>query len=230
MISMAKAGSKSNPQRHFWFVHGARNGYFHAFENEVTAIAQQNSNLNIHFRYSRPEPEDNGKYQSVGYVDADLIKESIAPEIEKIYGSKDAEYFLCGSPPFLQSLREGLKEWGVPEDRVFFESFGGGVKSNNATKSTIAQSTGDVGNAEIVFAKSGKTLNWQDSDGTILEFAEANEIDADFSCRQGICLTCMCKIRKGEVEYEEPPAGTPDEGSVLICVAKPKSSQIVLEL
>lgn len=230
MMSMAKACKNFNSARHLWFVHGARNGKFHAFENEIKAIAQQYPKLKIHFRYSRPEPEDNGKYQSVGYVDAELIKQSIAPEIEKIYGSKDAEYFLCGSPPFLQSLREGLKEWGVPEDRVFFESFGGGGKSNSTSKSTTTQNSADERNAEIVFAKSGKTLTWEDSDGTILEFAEANGIEADYSCRQGICLTCMCKINEGEVEYEEPPAGTPDEGSVLICVAKPKSSKVVLDL
>ena len=230
MMSMAKACQNFNSTRHLWFVHGARNGKFHAFENEIKAIAQQYPKLKIHCRYSRPEPEDHGKYHSVGYVDAELIKQSIAPEIEKIYGSKDAEYFLCGSPPFLQSLREGLKEWVVPEDRVFFESFGGGAKTSAASKSTTAQNTGNTHNAEIVFAKSGKTLNWEDSDGSILEFAEANGIDADFSCRQGICLTCTCKINEGEVEYEEPPAGTPDEGSVLICVAKPKSSRVVLDL
>lgn len=230
MMSMAKACKNFNSTRHLWFVHGARNGKFHAFENEIKAIAQQYPKLQIHFRYSRPQPEDNGKYQSLGYVNAELIKQSIAPEIEKIYGSKDAEYFLCGSPPFLHSLREGLKEWGVPEDRVFFESFGGGAKTNAASKSTTTQNSGDGRNAEIVFAKSGKTLTWEDSDGTILEFAEANGIEADYSCRQGICLTCMCKINEGEVEYEEPPAGTPDEGSVLICVAKPKSSKVVLDL
>ncbi|MDJ0697724.1 2Fe-2S iron-sulfur cluster-binding protein [Mastigocoleus sp. MO_188.B34] len=230
MMSMAKACKNFNSTRHLWFVHGARNGKFHAFENEIKAIAQQHSNLQIHFRYSRPEAEDNGKYQSVGYVDAELIKQSIAPEIEKIYGSQDAEYFLCGSPPFLQSLREGLKEWGVAEDRVFFESFGGGAKTNTITKDTNVQNIGNERNAEIVFAKSGKTLNWQDSDGSILEFAEANGIDADFSCRQGICLTCMCALNEGEVEYEEPPTGTPDEGSVLICVCKPKSSRVVIDL
>lgn len=81
-----------------------------------------------------------------------------------------------------------------------------------------------------VFAKSGKTVTWQPSDGTILEFAEANNIDPPFSCRAGICLTCMCKIKEGEVAYLEPPTGTPDEGSVLICISKPKTPRVVLDL
>ena len=48
-------------------------------------------------------------------MDATLIKELVGPE---------AEFFMCGSPPFMQSLMAGLKEWGVPDNQVFFESFG----------------------------------------------------------------------------------------------------------
>ncbi|MEM7717164.1 MAG: 2Fe-2S iron-sulfur cluster-binding protein [Cyanobacteria bacterium P01_A01_bin.68] len=238
MMSMAKACSIANPSKHIWFVHGARNGDFHAFRDSVKTLAQDNSNIHLHFRYSRPRSQDEGNYDSVGYVDKDLIQQSIIPQVENIHTSPDAEYFLCGSPPFLESLITGLKELGVSEDKIFYESFSGGVSSsvkNNTQKNKADTSQGnensaDGNSSEIVFAKSGKTLTWNQDDGTILEFAEANGIDADYSCRQGICLTCMCNINDGEVEYEEPPTGTPDEGSVLICVSKPKSSRIELDL
>jgi uncharacterized protein len=84
--------------------------------------------------------------------------------------------------------------------------------------------------AEIVFDRSGKTLTWQKNDGTILEFAEANGINPPYSCRQGICLTCMCSINEGEVEYLEPPTGTPDDGCVLICISQLKTSRVILDL
>ena len=79
-------------------------------------------------------------------------------------------------------------------------------------------------------ASSGKTLNWTKNDGTILEFAEANNIDPAYSCRQGVCLTCMCALKEGEVEYTESPTNEPDEGSVLICISRPKSDKVVLDL
>ncbi|MEH2023810.1 FAD-binding oxidoreductase [Nostoc sp.] len=120
MISMVKACTLVNPTHPIWFVHGARDGNFHAFRDEVTELAGQNPNLNVHFRYSRSTPEDTGKYQSVGYVDAALIQELVRQE---------AEYFLCGSPSFMQSIIQGLKESGVPDSRVFFESFGKPMKS-----------------------------------------------------------------------------------------------------
>ncbi len=96
MMSMTKACSFHNPNRPIWFIHGARDGKSHAFREEVLAIAQQNPNLHAHFRYSRPRPEDEGFYHSTGYVDVALVR-----YVAQMNGHMDAEYFLCGSPPFL---------------------------------------------------------------------------------------------------------------------------------
>ncbi|BAZ66190.1 oxidoreductase FAD/NAD(P)-binding subunit [Fischerella sp. NIES-4106] len=224
MMSMAKAVTRLNPNRPIWFVHGTRDGRFHAFRNEVSELAQQNPNLNVHFRYSRPTAEDEGHYHSVGYVDAALIKELVQQE---------AEYFLCGSPSFMQSIMQGLKELGVPESRVFFESFGKPmqvVSGSQSAPATIGEGVEGVQEAEIVFAKSGQTLIWNQGDGSILEFAEANDINPPFSCRAGICGTCMCKINAGEVAYQEEPTAAIDEGSVLICISQPGSSRVVLDI
>ena len=95
-ISMAKACSRLNPERSLWFVHGTRNGQTHAFRDQVLAIAKEKPNLHIHFRYSQPRPEDQAHYDSVGYVDTELIKTLVG---------QDAEFYLCGSPPFLESLQ-----------------------------------------------------------------------------------------------------------------------------
>lgn len=48
MISMVKACRRQNPSRHIWFMHGARNGEFHALRDEVNAIAENYYNLHIH--------------------------------------------------------------------------------------------------------------------------------------------------------------------------------------
>jgi ferredoxin-NADP reductase len=221
MISMAKACTRLNPNRPIWFVHGARDGRFHAFRDEVMEIAKQNPNLQIHYRYSRPRPEDERHYHSVGYVDVTLIKELVGQE---------SEFFMCGSPPFMQSLIAGLKEWGVPDSRIFFESFGKPMNVSSERQSSAESTNGNVEEAEIVFADSGKTLTWREGNGTILEFAEANDINPPYSCRAGICGTCMCAIREGEVDYQEPPTAAIDEGSVLICISQPKTSKVVLEI
>ncbi|MBW4624791.1 MAG: 2Fe-2S iron-sulfur cluster binding domain-containing protein [Brasilonema octagenarum HA4186-MV1] len=221
MMSMAKAAIRLNPNRPIWFVHGARDGRFHAFRDEVIQLAQQNPNLHIHFRYSRATPEDEGHYHSLGYVDAALIKKLIKQE---------AEYFLCGSPSFMQSIMQGLKESGVPDVEVFFESFGKPMKVASENQPPAVTVGEEVQEAEIIFTNSGKTLNWKQGDGSILEFAEANNINPPFSCRAGICGTCMCRISAGEVAYQEEPTAAIDEGSVLICISQPGTSRVVLDI
>jgi len=221
MLSMVKACSRLNPNRPIWFLHGARDGRFHAFRDEVLAIAQQNPNLHVHFCYSRPRQEDEGHYHSVGYVDAALVKSLVQQE---------AEYFLCGSPPFMESIMAGLKESGVASSSVLFESFGKPMKATVEKQLPAVSRDEEVAAAEIIFAKSGKTLTWHEGEGTILEFAEANNLDPAYSCRAGICGTCQCKIQAGEVTYQEPPTAEIDDGAVLICISKPKTARVVLDI
>ena len=228
MISMAKAATLLNPDRPIWFLHGARDGSFHAFREEVSAIGQQNPNLTIHFAYSRPRAEDiqisnlsePGHYHSTGYVDAELTQSLVM---------QDAEYFLCGSPAFMASIREGLMNAGVPESRVFFESFTKAVKASS--ERPVSDSSGiGIEEAEVVFARSKQTIAWDVEADNLLEFAEANDLNPDYSCRQGICGTCACKILEGEVEYQENSTAEVAAGSVLICISKPKTSRVVLDL
>ncbi|MEO0377860.1 MAG: 2Fe-2S iron-sulfur cluster-binding protein, partial [Cyanobacteria bacterium P01_A01_bin.17] len=221
MISMAKACKLQDGDRPVWFLHGARNGQFHALREEVNSIG-----VNVHYRYSRPRPEDEGQYQSTGYIDADLIKTEVSPALQNA-SLATAEYFLCGSPPFMDGIRAGLRDLGVPEENVYFESFS---KPKAKVETSEEPAEGTVATAEVVLATSGKTLTWKPSDGTLLEFAEANNIDPPYSCRAGICLTCMCPIQEGEVAYDEEPTGTPDKGSVLICISKPGTERVVLDL
>jgi ferredoxin-NADP reductase len=230
MIAMAKACSRQNPNRHIWFLHGAKNSEYHACREEMMEVADVYANLHLYYKYSRPQPEDEGKFYGQGYVDKQFLATSILPEIKKIYGSTDAEYFLCGSPAFMDSLRQGLSELGVPEERVFFESFSKGGKTKNRTDLAANTNNNNLESAEIVFSHSQQTLTWNQGDGTILEFAEANNINPPYSCRAGICLTCMCAIESGEVDYIESPTNQPDRGSVLICISQPKTSRVVLDL
>ena len=62
---------------------------------------------------------------------------------------------------------------------------------------------------------------------TILDLAERQGLSLDYSCRSGICHTCMCTLVEGEIEYLEEPLDAPDPGCVLICCARPKTSVVI---
>ena len=220
LISMAKAVTRLNPRRPVWFLHGARDGRFHAFRDEVGAIAEQNPNVKIHYAYSRPREEDAGHHHSTGYIDTALIQSLVMQE---------AEYFLCGSPPFMEAIRGGLKQAGVPESHVFFEMF---TKASKVDSDRASNEVADnhLEAAEIIFAQAKQTILWQTDADSILDFAEANGLNPPYSCRQGICGTCECKILDGEVEYQTTPTATVKDGSVLICISKPRTAKVVLDL
>lgn len=223
MIAMAKGAISHNPQRQIWFIHGAKNADYQAFREDMLELSANYPNFRLHYRYSRPQPQDEGKYHSQGYVDIELVKELLTPSLGQ-KAQEEAEYFLCGSTPFMDSLREGLKTWGIDDSQVFFESFSKPAKKSKTPATNTNKKT------EIVFSESNRTVSWTSEYNNILELAEANGLDPDYSCRQGVCLTCMCKIKEGEVEYPEEPAGNPEPGTALICIAKPKSDKLVLEI
>ena len=82
---------------------------------------------------------------------------------------------------------------------------------------------------EVVFAKSGVTTHWSDAADSLLELAEQQGLSPDFSCRSGICGSCVCRVDEGDVEYFEEPLDRPEAGQVLICCARPKG-RVVLDL
>ena len=228
MIAMAKAATQIDPLRQIWFLHGTRDGSNHAFRDEINALRANHPNLHIIYCYSRPMAEDTGHYHHRGYVDAALVQNIVAPEMQKLCGSTDADYFLCGSPSFMDAIRDGLKMLGVPDRHVMFESFTKAMPK--ASTAVEVSATDRIDSVEVIFSKSGKTHTWNPDDGTLLDFAEANGLNPDYSCRSGVCGTCMCKISQGEVEYEESPSASVDRGSVLICISKPKTARVVLDL
>ena len=76
----------------------------------------------------------------------------------------------------------------------------------------------------VTFKASGKVVVWNTDYETLLEFAEDQDLNVSFGCREGNCHTCACGLIKGEVEYIEEPALEPDDGSILICCSIPKTN------
>jgi ferredoxin-NADP reductase len=215
VMSMLNAIVDANAHRDVYFFYGLRNKSEHVMADHLREIAGRNLNVSLNVCYSDPTPEDREgvDYQHKERVSIDLFK--------RILPSKDVHYYLCGPPPMMQSLVEGLEGWGVPHDHIHYEAFGpASVKSAAAAAHPVPA----VGTRkyQISFAQSHKKAVW-DGKSTLLEMAEANGVKLDFGCRAGNCGTCVTAIKTGEVEYPSPPGSTPEAGSCLACVAVPKT-------
>ncbi len=224
MISMLNAIVAAESKRPVWFVHGTRNGYEHALGAHVRRLAAEHDNIHLHVRYSQPGSKDvqGQDYDGVGHVDVDLLQQLLPPAAY--------DFYLCGPTPFMRSLYNGLLDWGVAEGRIHYEFFGPAAALKKGAEHAQKQITGDDDSSpafDVVFERSGVTVAWDSSLDSILDLAEAHGLRPDYSCRSGICHTCMCRLIAGQVEYFVEPADLPDPGCVLICCSKPKSDVIV---
>lgn len=222
MIAMLNTIVESGSNRAAWFIHGTHDSSEHAMGGHVRRMARENDNVDVHVSYSRPRPEDvKGRdYDSVGRVNTELLKSVLPPAVY--------DFYLCGPTPFMQSLYNGLLAWGVTEARIHYEFFGPAeaLKEGGKRETPLATKDGKTG-FEVSFAKSGVTLRWDPSFESILDFAEAQGLRPDYSCRTGVCHTCMTTLVKGEVEYVTDPLDVPDPGCVLICCSRPKTDVVV---
>ncbi len=215
LLSILLAICESGFKRETWFFYGVRNHREHIMHEFLQELARENANVHLHVCYSDAGPDDRPEtdYHHGERVSVDLLR--------RLLPSNNYEYYVCGPPPMMESITQGLKGWGVPQDRINFEAFGPETVRKAKIKTAVDQQAGEF---KIEFSQSGKTLDWDPSAESILEFAEANGIPIDCGCRAGNCGTCLTAIKTGEVTYINEPGETPEEGSCLTCISVPKTS------
>ena len=150
--------------------------------------------------------------------------------LKQVLPFDDFDFFLCGPPPFMRSLYCGLLSMGMAESRIHYEFFGPGSMMTEDSKpaGSVEVPTAEAeltGGTQVTFARSGVTASWDPACESILDLAERPGLNLAYSCRSGICHTCMCELTEGEVEYLDEP----DAGYVLICCSTPKTN-LVLEV
>jgi uncharacterized protein len=73
----------------------------------------------------------------------------------------------------------------------------------------------------VTFARSQKSVIWDGAHESLLELAEAAGLSPAYSCRAGVCSTCISGLLSGDVVYSNDPLDPPEEGRVLICCSRP---------
>jgi ferredoxin-NADP reductase/anaerobic selenocysteine-containing dehydrogenase len=151
--------------------------------------------------------------------------DAMAPDLH------ERQVYMCGPPGFMDAARAILTDMEFDLKNLHAESFGG-VRTSVADKpapiGSHAQDVEDevaVGSFGVSFVRSGKTQR-ADGRATLLDIAEASDVDIDYACRVGSCGACRTRLVDGEVTCEDDGGLTPDEraqGYVLTCVARPRT-------
>jgi ferredoxin-NADP reductase/MOSC domain-containing protein YiiM len=227
VMSMLHSLASEKSQREVWWIYGTRNRVEHPFAEESRALLKRLSRGRGYIVYSRPTATDQvgADFDAPGHIDTALL--------EKIGVSQGSDFYLCGPPSFLQNMRDGLQKWSVLAGNVHTEIFG----SLEAITPGMAQiehtphlPQGPPGSGPPVsFARSGITVTWDRKFASLLELAEACDVPVRWSCRTGVCHTCMTGLIGGSIVCNPEPLERPAPGNVLVCCSQP-SAGVILDL
>ncbi|WP_086684857.1 flavin reductase family protein, partial [Amycolatopsis pretoriensis] len=156
------------------------------------------------------------------------------PDVSQLRGLASAytshEAFLCGPAPFMAAVREALGQLGVPRDRVHVEKFTS--LTGNPFEAVVEESApeSDEAPAALTVTLDGETrsMAWPRQRMLLDHLLDAG-LDAPYSCREGQCSACACRIVSGEVKMlhnEVLDAEDIADGIVLACQSLPVTDDV----
>ena len=224
-MSMLHQLAAERSERQIWWIYGARNRANHPFAEESRSLIRQLRRGRSWILYSRPDPTDEAgvNFDAQGHIELALL--------QKLGVAVDADFYLCGPASFLQNMSEELLRWGVLAGNIHMETFGAieGITPGMARVDHAPHlPQGAPGHGPSVsFARSGLTVAWNPKFGSLLELAEACDVPVRWSCRTGVCHTCMTGLIGGSIRYSPEPLEKPTFGNVLACCSQPTANVVV---
>ncbi|MEV4127320.1 MOSC and FAD-binding oxidoreductase domain-containing protein [Nocardia sp. NPDC049707] len=211
------AAHRSN--RDVWWLHTAHNSDEQAFADEAHQLLRSLPTAHEHVFHTAP---------AAGITPHRLTGKTLAD----LGLPTDATAYLCGPQRFMTDIREALTELEIT--RIHTELFGTRTPINPGVTTVSStpphQPPGTPGTGPLVtFGRSGLSTRWQLDARSLLELAEACDVPTRWSCRTGVCHTCITPLLAGATTYLPDPLEAPDNGQVLICCARP-DSDVVLDL
>ena len=217
---LAMAHALARTQRPTFLIHACQTSAVQPFAGELRELAARSPHLRVVICLAEPTTQDVAAraFDFRGFVTREVL--------QAVLPLDDYEAYLCGPTPFMRAMFAELTALGLPEARIAYEFFGPAQTLRMpeapapAATPAPAENAGAEGADTVIFTRSGVTARWDGRHRTLLDFSEALGLTPAFSCRAGVCSTCLCDV-EGKVRYIEEPLDIPPEGKALICCSAP---------
>jgi ferredoxin-NADP reductase/MOSC domain-containing protein YiiM/ferredoxin len=228
VLSMLHQLAASHSEREIWWVHGSRGPHEHPFAAEARGLLESLPHAQEHVFYSAATPTER---HHIHAVQGRISKEALAG----LAIPASASAYVCGPASFMADIRSALTALGVDPAAIHTELFGAlpsinpGLTGQNVRPPhdppVVPAGTGPT----VTFARSAISTPFANAWRSVLELADACDVPTRWSCRTGVCHTCITPLLSGEISYSPAPLEPPADGQVLICCAQP-ATDIVLDM
>ena len=216
IISILKTALLDHPENRFHLVYGNKTQEETMFYEELKALEVDfKGRLTIQWSFSRSNIE--GSF--FGRIEKPVVKNAI-----KSIGDATQKFYLCGPESMIHLVSKTLVDSGVKKSNVMFELF-----TSSSTAEIEAVSEG--GSLEIIY--DNLTHKIENSGGkSILDAALQNKLDVPYSCKGGVCSSCIARIKSGTSEMSSNQILTKEEieeGLILTCLAHATSRHLTVD-
>jgi len=227
MLAMLHELVAHRSDREIWWLHGASGPREHALAAEAHALLAALPHAREHIFYSAATPAERHRVHAApGRLTEATLGALTVPA--------DASAYVCGPASFMTDMQEALLTLGLDPARIRTELFGALASINPGLTASARRSPhpppGPAGTGPLVtFARSGISVPFAAERESVLNLADACDVPTRWSCRTGVCHTCITPLLSGDITYSPDPLEAPPDGQVLICCARP-STDIVLDM
>jgi ferredoxin-NADP reductase/MOSC domain-containing protein YiiM/ferredoxin len=227
VLSMLQQLAAAASQRAVCWLYGARGPAEHPFAAEAHALLASLPHASEHVFYSAATPAER---RAAGAAPGRLTKEALAG----LDIPPGATAYICGPAAFMADMRDALAMIGLDPAAIRTELFGALAAINPGITGQVSkpphQPPGPPGTGpSVTFARSGITTPFGTDWHSVLDLADACDVPTRWSCRSGVCHTCVTPLLSGDIGYDPDPLELPADGQVLICCATPRTD-IVLDM
>ncbi len=227
VLSMLHQLAARRSERDIWWLHGARGPREHPFATEAHALLASLPHAHEHVFFSAATPAERHRVHATR---GRLTKEALA----RLAIPASASGYVCGPASFMADTRDALTAIGVDPAAIRTELFGTLPAINPGLTGQVGrpphQPPGPPGAGPLVtFARSGITAPFGNARRSVLDLADACDVPSRWSCRAGVCHTCVTPLLSGDITYSPDPLDLPADDQVLICCARP-GTDIVLDM
>ena len=223
IISIIKTALENSPKTSCRLIYGNKSPKTTIFLNDLKHLKQVYKNrFDLQFVYSQAQVENSLS----GRIDA----EKTAHFLHNFSSEQKSlsNYYLCGPEKMIFNVKNELLKNNIKEEKILFELFSS--TSSLETENNL-NSTNNLCEATIQFEDCTEKIKIL-KDQTILDAALAKDIEVPYSCKGGVCSSCICRIKEGSAQMRQNSVLTEkevEEGLVLSCQAVPTAANLIVD-